>query len=85
MVRKSGLQIFSTDFRCGKNSTLNLLFMTGKRIEFYLKSGINDEAKNTIQSADPHCHKYLIPSSNAPVLSTCSLRVMGNQGGKGEG
>lgn len=79
MVRKSGLQIFSTDFRCGNNNAFNLLSMTGKRTEFYLKSCINEEAKNTIHIADPHCPKYFV---NSFFQCTCiEYLLFGGYGG----
>lgn len=60
MMGKSGLQVFSTDFIYEKNNIFNLLLMNGERIESYSKLYINEEAKNTIQIADPQCSKQSI-------------------------
>lgn len=77
MMVRSGLQIFSKNFHCGKNNIFNLLLMTGERLELYPKSCINEEAKNTIQIADPQCSKYFIHSSNAQLLNTYNVQTMG--------
>lgn len=85
MMVSPGLQIFSTDFHCGKNNIFNLLLMTRERIELYLKSCINGEAKNTIQIADPQCSKYFVHSSNEQLLNTYYVQAMGEpewNGGK---